>query len=178
MPNLNATTELTVTRNGKSLVFTPTPFKKGEKKKQELNYPGLEITKENLNDFIEFMGDEDFFPLLNAKTSQLFQSVYDASTKNGTSDWLAKDNAEMLEKLSTRGETKAVLEEKLKDLRNELIELTPIMMDVSNTEHGKAMLRFAAIVAETKKLSDALESKKRVKSDDDEEEKTGAVAQS
>lgn len=170
MPNLNATQELSVTRNGKTLVFTPTEFKKGKNKEAGLSYPGLEITKENLADFIEFMGDEDFFPLLNSKTSQLFQSVYNASTQDGTSDWLAKDNAEMLEKLSTRGETKAVLEEKLKTLRTELIELTPIMMDASNTEHGKAMLRFASIVAETKKLADALESKKRVKSDEDEKE--------
>jgi len=170
MPNISATSELTVTRNGKTLVFTPTEFKKGDNKKAGIKYPGLEITAENLNDYIEWAGQEDFLGMVNSRVSQILQSVYYASTQDGKVDWSADDNSSMLEKLSTRGETKAVLEEKLKKLREELFELTPIMMDQTNTEHMKAMLRFSAIVAETKKLADAIESKKRVKTSEDDDE--------
>jgi hypothetical protein len=170
MPNISATSELTVSRNGKTLVFTPTEFKKGDNKKNGVKYPGLEITAENLQDYIEWAGEEDFLGMVNSRVSQILQSVFYASIQDGKVDWSADDNSSMLEKLSTRGETKAVLEEKLKRLREELFELTPIMMDQTNTEHMKAMLRFSAIVGETKKLADAIESKKRVKTSEDDDE--------
>lgn len=175
--NLSADKDLSITRNGVTLVFSPTDFKRGANKTAGIKYPGVEVTKETLQNFIEWMGEEDFYPFLNARVSQLWQNVYYAATDDGKKVWSAEENAKMLEKLSTRGETKAEIDAKVKALIADLNNPEILMAMNGNDPTAKiaALEKFMKISADLKKFSDILESKKRVKTGDEEEEETEAA---
>lgn len=178
-PNISATKDLEVKRNDITLTFSPAGFKRGPKKDDEIKYPGLEIAdKDSLIKFVDWMGEEDFFPFINARLAQLWQTVHNAATEDGKKEWSAEDNKTMLEKLSTRGETKAVIDAKVKaliaDLNNP--ELLSAMAKMGTPEQMDALQKFGKISADLKKFSDILESKKRVRTgdEDDTEETTSA----
>lgn len=174
--NLSANKDLPIKRNGITVVFSPTEFKRGSNKTAGIKYPGMEVTKETLQNFIEWMGEEDFYPFLNARVSQLWQNVYYAATDDGKKAWSAEDNASMLEKLSTRGESKAVIDAKVKALIADLNNPEILLAMNGNDPAAKiaALEKFMRISADLKKFSDILESKKRVKTGDEEEENEAA----
>jgi hypothetical protein len=175
--NNSAEVSLSVSRNGKTLVFSPTEFKRDPNKSLGIKFPSLEVTKETIQDYISWHGEEDFYPFFNAQLSKLFQSVWKAAIDD-KGIWSESDNRTMLEKLSTRGESKSVIEAKVADLIKELNN--PDLMQAILMGEGDAKVvalqSFTRISAELKKFSDALENKKRVKNDDNEEEETTQAA--
>lgn len=178
-PNISATKPLSITRNGVSITFSPTAFKRGELKINEIQYPGVEVTEETLDDWIKWHGMEDFLPWFNARIAQLHQQVWKAATDDGKKNWSAEDNASYLEKLSTRGETKAVIDAKVKALIADLNN-PEILMAMNGNDAGAklaAFEKFMKISADLKKFSDILDSKKHVKTGDEEEEANEASPQ-
>lgn len=138
-----------ITRNGVTLTPTPVKIKRGEKKDQ--TYLAIEITKENLEKVITFLGVDTVVEILRAKLNLWFQSWTEDATENGELD--VTKYTEFVTSLSARGESIPDLQEKLFALLDEMSETSDAAKQ-------------SDILSKVLSIKSTIESKKRGKGKD------------
>ena len=168
----SAEKELVVTRtpeNGAnrevSVTFSPAAFLKGAKKDAGLKYPAFPtISKDTLQDAIDFLGWDDFLALVNDEFRLWSQQTYNAVIDATKGEFDEKMFIDFFSKLSTRGETKEEIETALAGLRAKMIALMDAAEATTDeAEKAKLYMQFGPLTKEVKKYDAILESKKRVR---------------
>ena len=182
---MNAVNSFDVTRNNTTVAFSPTDFTRGERKKEGIKYPSTgEITSETLDSFRAWLGEDNFFGLINAPWRTWQIGVFDAVLKNSPngefSETLAK---QYLEELSTRGETIAEIDQKIAECSAKLQAFADRFQEASASGSMEKVMQitqeFTKLSEESKKLAVLRGSKQRVrksKEDEDTDDATTPVA--
>ncbi len=171
----NTLKPLEVTRNAVTLTFSPTDYLRGKRKAEGLQYlsPG-DVNKDTLQDYIKWLGEDDFYGMVNAISRKNWIDTQDAVLENNQGTYSDVLHKQYLEELSTRGETLEDIDNKLKAANNEMIELLPKVSaaQANNDLAAQAALmgEFMKITEQVKKLTVAYNSKKRAPRKTKEEE--------
>lgn len=173
---------LEINRNGVALTFSPTDYLRGQRKKDGLQYlsPG-DIGAETLQSFIQWLGEDDFYGMVNAISRKNWIDTQDAVLENNSGEYNETLHKQYLEELSTRGETLEDIDTKLKAANSKMIDLLPKVASAQSANDLQAqanlMGEFMKITEEVKKLTVAYNSKKRaprkVKEEDEAEASNG-----
>jgi hypothetical protein len=178
MTEASAVKDINTKRNNQELIFSPTDFQRGKKKEAGIKYPYTgDITEDTLGVFRTYLGDEDFFGLINENWRLTVQSIYNAVLENNQGKFNDEIFKKYIEELSTRGETKDEIEQKLKGLRDQMFAVQA-EAEADGADVAVCMGKFLAITKEVKKYDAILASKKRVrkvKSEDEDSETTVAT---
>lgn len=178
----SATEEIEVTRNGVSLTFAPTEFSRGEKKKLGIKYPYTgDISAETLDAFRKWLGDENFFGMINEGWRLWDQSIYNSVLKNNADTFKGDTFKEYAQELSVTSETLKDLNDKIGVLTGSLTELTTKAFAAQQAGDANAQLalmsEFMKISDEMKLVNTKIQSKKRVRKVKADEEDDDTAAQ-
>lgn len=179
MTEASAVNDIVVKRNDQEITFSPTEFKRGKNKEAGIKYPHTgDITAETLPILQKFLGDEDFFGFVSEGWRLWVQSTYNSVLETNGGKFSDDLFRKFMEELSTRGETKDIIEQKLKELREQMFAVQA-KAEAPDADMAACMAEFMAITKEVKKYDAILASKKRVRkvksSEDDDSETTPAV---
>lgn len=157
----SANTPIEVTRNNVTVTFNPTDFARGAKKEAGIKYPGFpEVTAETLDTIREFLGEDNFFGIVNEQLRLWAQGTYNSSVVKDSFDENLFKN--FMTELSTRGESREEIESALKTLNESLFA---VMAKAQGTEDVGAKLaaltEFSGITDKIRKYNNILESRKR-----------------
>ena len=163
-PNTSCTVDIEVTRNDTPITFTPTNFAKGAKAKLGIKYPYTgDINEETLSIFRKWLGDENFFGLLNEGWRLWIQSLYNSVLEN---DPQKAFNATTFKEFAS---DLTVTSDTLEDLRNKSLALQEKLNVVagkasSGTGDVASYLReFISLTEEMKAINTKMMNKKRTK---------------
>jgi len=164
MPEVNTNGSpfpLTVERNGVTVTLELQKYKRGVKKEQGEEYPGLKVTEENVDEIGNWLGKDNKVSLFRGRINQRLQNLYkEACTAlNDKGEEIPKEFdinefTELVKAFSARGET-------MEDIKNEIEDLTEEFSNLDWASGPVAAARAQEIAEKIKQLRIARESKKR-----------------
>ena len=163
-----------VTREGAVGKFKVDKIKKGRSKNKGQPFLNPEITSENLQTWITWLGNDNAAAILNSRMRPLSQgwlneAIEEAKDSNGQVDEnkVVLNFEQFAQEFSARGET-------IKELQSRIMDIIEEMSDVDeNSDNPEDARKIMESFKEMRRLKTAISRKKRV--DDTEEEETSAV---
>lgn len=156
-----------------TITFSPTAFLRGDNKTANIQYPSPgDITDETLPVIKNWLGNDNFFGVLNEALRLWWQQVFNSVVENNNGQFDETLCKQYLQDLSTRGESMGDLEDKLRALGTDLANVSEKMLKFISSpaktpqeqqEMAKIVGEFQKIKADSQKYSKAIESKKRIR---------------
>lgn len=141
---------MNIERNGASLEFGPTPFKRGDNK--GATYLATEVTADNLQEVIRFLDSEMTASIIDRWLKQQAQGwTSEATTDDGLLD--EREFVSFVQGMSARGESIPAIRERIAELVSKIGDVVDQPLEV-----GKLAVKIKALNA-------AIEGKRRNKAD-------------
>jgi len=155
---------LTVKRNEVEVDFPPTNFARGKRAQEGIKYPSTgDITEETLGKLKKWLGDENFFGMLNEAWRLWQQQVFNAVLSNNDDVFAESLWKQYMEELSTRGESMEDLEIKLGAINDSFVKIVDEMQSNPSADIMQLKSEFVRLSEEAKKIKTAINSKKRIR---------------
>lgn len=164
MTSKGAETTLTVKRNEVEIDFPPTAFVRGKRMQEGIKYPSTgDITEESLPQLRKWLGDENFFGMINENWRLWQQQVFNSVLSNNNDTFDATLWTSYMEELSTRGESMEELETKLAGINDSFVKIVDEMQANPTADMNVLKEEFMRLSGEAKKIKVAIGSKKRIR---------------
>ena len=171
--------EIAITRNNVSLVFPPAEVTKGSSKGSVVLRPKPVTNRDEMNNLINWMGENDAFQCLNAyirsnalgwaQEAEEEACLEKVKDDKGNEKIVKIDEEKYIQSFVTLAQEFSARGETIKQLQERIDEKLAELSDLTESTADDAPIKMLEVAKELKRLQSAKASKKRKRQDDDDE---------